>query len=253
MLEVGDSKELPACSCEIVYMWAQVNSHLIVFSPHHSLPQHHHKVSLGSQTDALPYNEPPSQICCHHPHCWGNLQRIHGLPDPRPRYTVLPHGHTELLWHRISVSGTGANLTLLFFRAIGRKAWGGSQCLPSSSFVPGALHKTSLFICAGFWTEHSSEPSQGLVISPGHVLHEWLGRLWKEDVKTVVINQECKTLMGGCQRTMPFKFNPFQPARNPDPVHPLLPLSPTPNVLSLMLESCNTSGIAYSIYRHKKL
>ena len=115
------------------------------FFPLHSLPQHHHKVSLGSQTDTLPYNEPPSQICCHHPHCWGNLQRIHGLPDPCPRYTILSHGHTELLWHCISVSGTGANLTLLFFRAIRRKAWGGSQCLPSSSFVPGALHKTSSF------------------------------------------------------------------------------------------------------------
>ena len=149
---LGRLRSSSACSGVIIHLWAQEHSHGLGFSPCPSLPQHHHAVILGSQRDILPWNEYPSQICHHHPHCWGNLQHIHGLSGSRPRHTVLPHGQTELLWHWISVSGIGGNLTLLFFRAIGRRAVGGNRYLLSPSFVPRALHKAWHFICLRFWT-----------------------------------------------------------------------------------------------------
>lgn len=58
-----------------------------------------------------------------------------------------------------------------------------------------------------------------------------------------MINQECKTLMGGCQRTMPFKNLIPSTSQKPRPCSPTTALGPTPNLLSLMLESCNTSGV----------
>lgn len=120
--KVGRSGSSPDCSGMIIHVWAQKHSHGLGFcccfkfnlnlffpsplipsippppihdlgfSPHHSLPQHHPTISLGSQRDTLPSNEPPSQIRHHHPHSWDDLQHIRGLSDSCPRHTVLPHG-----------------------------------------------------------------------------------------------------------------------------------------------------------------
>lgn len=143
-----------------------MNSCLLGFSSRHSLPQHHHKVNLGSQTDTLPYNEPSSQIRHHHSHRRVDLQHIHGLPDPRPRHTILSHGHKELLWHRISVSAIRGSLTRRFFGAVGRRARGGSQYLLSSSFVPGAFKTSCLYLCRILdWASFRAQPSVGSLLS----------------------------------------------------------------------------------------
>ena len=59
--------------------------------------------------------------------------------------------------------------------------------------------------------------------------------------------------MEGHQRTVPFLCNPFQPLRDTGPAHPPLQSGSIPNLLSLTLESCDTSGIAYSILQTQEV
>lgn len=83
----------------------KANFHPLGFSFYRSMSQYHPAVCVGSQRDTLLSDEPPSQICHHHPHCWEKLQWVRGLLDSCQRHTVFSHRPSRLLWHCISVSG----------------------------------------------------------------------------------------------------------------------------------------------------
>lgn len=90
----------------MLFSWqSKANSYPLWFSLCYSMPQYRTTDCLGSQRDTLLSDEPSSQICHHHPHCWRKLQWICRLLGSCERHTVLSHGQTRFLWHCISVSG----------------------------------------------------------------------------------------------------------------------------------------------------